>query len=223
MMMVDQVLCSREYLVLLYSREYSVSRSFVLHPTHVERASAREELDALTRLHAEGRRRMASMWFPLTVFGIIYLGVAPLALLIHRNHLAPYFALCLGIGSILTARHYRLRGDVEGVHTRVLPWLLTSIVMTVGGGVTSFTGFIIGSEFLDTAGPFLVVASFFLAFALIVHSRLLLADACAMVVLCMVSGWIARGDGRVALQAALYGVLLLGSAWVQRTAERRTA
>jgi hypothetical protein len=193
----------------------------MLQPTHVERASAREELDALTRLHAEGRQRMASMWYPLTVFGIIYLGVAPLVVLIHRNHLAPYFVLCLGIGSILTARHYRLRGDVEGVHTRVFPWLLTSIVMTVGGGVASFTGFIIGSEFLDTAGPFLVIASFFLAFALIVHSRLLLTDAFTMVAVCLVSGWIARGDGRVAVQAALYGVLLLGSAWVQRTAERR--
>jgi hypothetical protein len=91
--------------------------------------------------------------------------------------------------------------------------------MTVGGGVASFTGFSIGSEFLDTAGPFLVVASFFLAFALIVHSRLLLVDAFAMVLFVAVSGWFAQGNGRVGLQAALYGVLLLGSAWLQHRDE----
>jgi hypothetical protein len=198
-----------------------VSRSLLIHHTRAEQASAREELQELTRLHAEGRQRMASVWYPLYVFGVIYLGVAPLAVLIHRDHLAPYFLVALCVGSVLTARHYRHRSDVEGVQTRVVPWLATSIVMTVSGGVASVTGFSIGSEFLDTAGPFLVVASFFLAFAIIVHSRLLLVDAFAMVLICEVAGSFAHGNGRVALQASLYGVLLLGSARLQQMTEDR--
>jgi hypothetical protein len=184
---------------------------------------ARRTLEDISRLQNEGLRRIASVWFPLYVFGCIYLGVAPLAVIIHRDHLAPYFLVCLCIGSVLTARHYRRRGDADGLVTKVAPWLATSILMTVGGGVASFTGFVIGSTFLDTAGPFLVVASFFFAFAVLARSRLLVFDAFAMVLFCAISGGFSSGNDRIAVQAVLYGILLLGTARFQQIQERSAA
>lgn len=191
--------------------------------SRAEQALAQRTLEDITRLQDEGLRRIGSVWFPLYTFGFIYLGMAPLAVTIHRNHLAPYFLVCLCIGSILTARHYRRRGDADGLETRVVPWLATSILMTVGGGVASVTGFQIGSVFLNTAGPFLVVASFFLAFAIIARSRLLVVDAFIMVLFSALSGAFASGDRRVAVQGILYGVLLLGTARLQQSRERGAA
>jgi len=90
-------------------------------------------------------------------------------------------------------------------------------------GVASVTGFSIGSAFLDTARPFLVLASFFLAFVIIAHSSLLVVDAFAMLLLSAISVAFASGDDRVAVQAVLYGVLLLGTARLQQSRERGAA
>lgn len=90
-------------------------------------------------------------------------------------------------------------------------------------GVASVTGFSIGSAFLDTAGPFLVLASFFLAFVIIAHSSLLVVDAFAMLLSSAISVAFASGDDRVAVQAVLYGVLLLGTARLQQSRERGAA
>jgi hypothetical protein len=51
--------------------------------------AARQALDDIKRLRDVGRRRLGTVWFPLSVFGLIGLGMAPLALTVHRNHLAP--------------------------------------------------------------------------------------------------------------------------------------
>jgi hypothetical protein len=72
--------------------------------------AARQALDDVRRLQGLGRRRLGTVWFPLSVFGLIYLGAVPLALVVHRNHLGPYFAVALVIGSFVTARHYKRSG-----------------------------------------------------------------------------------------------------------------
>jgi hypothetical protein len=178
-------------------------------------SEARRTLNELARLRSDGEQRLKEVWFPLYAFGAIYVGMAPAALLVHRDHLAPYFLVCLIIASILTARHYCSRGRKGGVETSVLPWLITSILMTVGGGVASLTGFIIGSEFLDTAGPFLVVAAFFLVFSAVIQSRILLVDAVGIAFLSTTSAFLARGNLRIAIEAVLVGTLLIASASFQ--------
>lgn len=180
--------------------------------------AARQALDDVQRLQGVGRRRLATVWFPLFVFGLIYLGMAPLALVVHRNHLAPYFLVTLISASFLTARHYRRRGDSDGIETAVWPWLATSIAMTVGGGVASVTGFRLHSLFLNSTGPFLVVTAFFLAFSAIARSTFLLIDALIMAAVCAAATPIANGDNRVATEAIGFAFVLLASARLQHQA-----
>lgn len=177
--------------------------------------AAREALEDVRRLQRVGRHRLATVWFPLAVFGLIYLGMAPLALLIHRNHLAPYFLVALLIASFATPRHYRRSGQSDGIETSAWPWLATSIAMTIGGGVASVSGFRLHSLFLDSTGPFLVVTSFFLAFSLIARSSLLLVVTLTMAAICAAATPIPNGNHRVATEATAFGLLLLVSARLQ--------
>jgi hypothetical protein len=180
--------------------------------------AARQALDDIRRLQGVGHRRLATVWFPLSVFGLIYLGMAPLALTVHRNHLAPYFLGALLIASVATARHYRRRGERDGIETSVWPWLATSILMTVGGGVASVTGFRHHSLFLDSTGPFLVVTFFFLCFSALARSRLLLIDTLLMAAIAAATTPIPDGNQRVAANATAFALLLLTSArWQRRT------
>ncbi len=184
--------------------------------------AARQALEEIRQLQGIGRRRLATVWFPLAIFGLIYLGMAPLALTVHRDHLAPYFAVALVIASFATARHYRRRGESDGIETSLWPWLLTSIVMTIGGGVASVTGFREHSLFLDSTGPFLVVTFFFLCFSAIARSLLLLTNALAMLVICAATTPIANGNTRVAAEATAFALLLLTSArWQHQTRQPR--
>jgi hypothetical protein len=176
---------------------------------------ARQTLDEVRRLQNVGRTRLATVWFPLAVFGLIYLGMAPLALLIHRNHLAPYFLIALIAASFVTARHYRRQGQSDGIETSAWPWLATSIAMTIGGGIASVTGFRHHSLFLNSTGPFLVVTAFFLAFSAITRSKLLLVDASIMLAICAAATSVSDGNARVATQATAFAVVLLASARLQ--------
>ena len=65
--------------------------------------AARRALDDVRRLQRVGRYRLGRVWFPLLVFGLIYLGAVPLALVLHRNHLGPYSLVALVTGSLRVA------------------------------------------------------------------------------------------------------------------------
>jgi hypothetical protein len=177
--------------------------------------AARQALDDVRRLQGVGRRRLGTVWFPLSVFGLIYLGAAPLALFVHRNHLGPYFAVALVIGSFITAHHYKRSGKSDGIETSPWPWLATSVAMTVSGALASMTGFALHSTFINSSGPFLAVAAFFLAYSLISRSTFLLAESLIMALICLVGVAIANGDQRIAAQAASFAALLLISARLQ--------
>ncbi len=176
---------------------------------------AQQALDDVRRLQRVGRHRLGRVWFPLLVFGLIYLGAVPLALVLHRNHLGPYFFVALVTGSLLTARHYRRNGESEGIETSPWPWLATSVAMTVSGTIASRTGFELHSTFINSTGPFLAVACFFLGFSLIARSALLFADSLIMAVICTVAIPIVNGNQRIAVEAAAFGLLLLVSARLQ--------
>jgi hypothetical protein len=84
------------------------------------------------------------------------------------------------IASVATARHYRQHGESDGIETAVWPWLATPVLMTAGGGVASVTGFRHHSLFLNSTGSFLVITLFFLGFAALTRSGLLLVDTLLM-------------------------------------------
>ena len=197
-----------------------MSREKLVSPRSTD---ASETLQALRRLHGLGIRRLGTVWFPLYAYGAIFLGAAPVALIVHRNHLLPYMLTGLCIASVLTARHYRRRADSEGVYVSVVPWLAISIVMMVAGGVAAIAGSELGSDFLSTAAPFLVVASFFLIFSAVARSRFLFTISVLMVLCSIVAVPLASGDGRVALQFGLFGAVLVASASIQLRKDRRRA
>lgn len=153
--------------------------------------------------------------FPLAVFGLIYLGAVPLALVVHRNHLGPYFAVALIAGSFITARHYKRNGESDGIETSAWPWLATSVAMTLSGAIASRTGFALHSTFINSSGPFLAVACFFLAYALIARSAFLFVDSLIMAAICTAAIPIVDGNQRIAAEAAAFGLLLLVSAGLQ--------
>jgi hypothetical protein len=176
---------------------------------------ARQALDDVRRLQHLGRDRLGRVWFPLAVFGLIYLGAVPLVLLVHRNHLGPYFFVALVAGSLVTARHYRRNGESDGIETSPWPWLATSVAMTASGAVASRAGFELHSTFINSSGPFLAVAGFFLAYSVIARSAFLFVDSLVMAAICTVAIPIADGDQRIAAEAAAFGLLLLASARLQ--------
>jgi hypothetical protein len=169
-----------------------------------------------------GRRRLATVWFPLSVFGLIYLGAVPLALVVHRNHLGPYFAVALVTGSFITARHYKRSGESEGIETSPWPWLATSVAMTLSGAIASRTGFELHSTFINSSGPFLAVAFFFLAYSLIARSAFLFVDSLIMAAICTAAIPIIDGNERIAAEAAAIGLLLLVSARLQYGQQQTT-
>ena len=176
---------------------------------------AEQALADVHRLQGVGRSRLTAIWFPLAFFGLIYIGAVPLALVVHRDHLGPYFLVALIASSFATARYYRRSGENDGIETSPWPWLATSIAMIVGGAVASRAGFELHSTFINSSGPFLVVAGVFLAFSVTARSRFLLVDALIMAGICTVAIPIADGDRRIASQAAAFAVLLLLSAGLQ--------
>jgi hypothetical protein len=178
--------------------------------------AARAALAPAARLHGLGRQRLAIVWYPLRVFGLIYAGMAAAVLIVHRNHLAPYSLVTLLVGSALTARHYHRSGEADGVVTSPWLWLATSIAMTIGGAIASVTGFALHSRFLDSTGPFLVVTASFAASGAVTRSRLLLRDAHLMLAVCAAATAIPDGNDRVAVQAAGFATILLVSATFQR-------
>jgi hypothetical protein len=87
--------------------------------------------------------------------------------------------------------------------------------MTISGAIASRTGFELHSTFINSSGPFLAVAGFFLAFSVIARSAFLLVDSFVMAAICTVAIPIANGDQRIAAEAAAFSLLLLASARLQ--------
>lgn len=184
--------------------------------------AARRALDDVLRLQRLGRRRLGIVWFPLVVFGLIYLGAAPLALVIHRDHLGPYFLVALVLGSFVTARHYKRRGESDGIETSPWPWVATSVAMTLCGAIASRTGFELHSTFINSSGPFLAVACFFLAYSLVARSAFLFVDSLIMAAICTAAIPIVDGNQRIAAEAAAFSLLLLVSGALQYRQQRPT-
>jgi len=184
-------------------------------------SQAQRTLAEVDRLRAIGRRRRASLWYPLALFSAAFLGGALAAVTIHRDHLGPYFAVALVTIVVLSWRHYRRRDDADGlvVHRRLLV-VATATTLAVGASV-SHLGFERDSDLTDTIGPMLVIAALVLVLAAALRSLALLVVGFSFVLAALTSVPLATGDDRVALAELAYSIILVAAAAVQYRGEHR--
>ncbi len=186
----------------------------------VEISQAQRTLAEIGRLGATGRRRQASVWYPLLLLAVVFLGGAMAAVTVHRNHLGPYFAIGLLAVVVLSRRHYRRRDEADGLFIdRKL--LATAAALTLlAGAAVSHLGFLVDSGLIDTVGPLLVIASFFLVFAAASRNVVLAAVgiACLCATLAVVP--LATGDDRVATTEVAYALILAAAGLAQLRRER---
>jgi hypothetical protein len=171
--------------------------------------AAHARLAELTELQEHGRRRLGVVSFPLVLLGVVYLGAAPAVLLIHRDHLGPYFAITFIVVAIASARHFRRRDDLEGVAITRWP-LLCAIVLTLFLAATvSRAGIRLDAQFMSTVGPWLINALFFVGFGIATRSRFLVKIGILLVAASLGSVVLAEGDTRVAIEAILFAAIVL--------------
>jgi hypothetical protein len=182
-------------------------------------SQAERTLAEVGELRAIGRKRRASLRYPLSLFAVAFLGGALAAVTIHRNHLGPYFAMALVTIIVLSWRHYR-RGDaIEGlfVHRR---WLVIATAATLAiAASVSHRGFEHDSDVVDTLGPMLVIAALVLVLAIGLRSFLLLAVGLSFVLATLLCAPLATGDDRVALTELAYALILVAAVVFQRRHE----
>ncbi len=182
---------------------------------------AQRTLVEVGRLRATGRRRRASVWYPLLLFAVVFFGGAVAAVTIHRNHLGPYFGIALVAVVVLSRRHYRRRDDADGLFVDRRLLVPAATVTLVTGASLSRLGFALDSDLVDTVGPLLAIAAFFLVFAAATRSRLLAGVGVSFVAVALLSIPLAAGDDRVALAQVAYALILIAAGVVQLRREAR--
>lgn len=171
---------------------------------------------AARQRHAYALARSA-LRVPLRLLAIAWIVLAPIALLVGRNHLGPFVGLALLVVTMLAwVRYRRIARDI-GFSARLWPWLTVAAVALVGGATASRTGSGHHMPWLNVSGPFVVNAAALLALARLIHSRSLAACAGVMAAISVGAAWTLHGDAAVAAQLVLYAAaLLVATNWVDR-------
>jgi hypothetical protein len=158
------------------------------------------------------RRRTAAVRFPLAMTGVCILMTAGCALVLGRDHLALFFGPTILLTAVAAGWHYRSSSARDGVQTRITPWALTAIVLLALCATTSRVGASYHLDWVNLAGPSLVFAAGYLMLAAWGSNRPLLVASALMIVDSVLAPLVVHGDGGVAWQCALNGMLLFVAA-----------
>jgi hypothetical protein len=165
----------------------------------------------IASIKAAERRRLATVPTPLVTFGLVNLGGVVATILIGRFHLAlygvPAFALAIWVSGRALAR----RAHTDGVQIAIRPWALTAAALCIGGIGTSRAGVLLDIDAVSTVGPFLAQAVGLCLLGRWAGSELLLAVSVVLVAGSALTSSLAAGDPAVAIQFAIYGVVLLAA------------
>ncbi len=175
---------------------------------------ARLALGELVRLNRGAHAARATVWFPLSAFGLIHLVGVPLAWLIGRDSLGLYFAPAHVAGGIACALYYSRAGRTSGLQAPLYGWLAAFAAGTVVAAAASVVGRESGWDRLNLAGPTLAMVAVYALLAAWARSTLLLALAGALTTVALVAVSVARGDTAIGLQLAGLATLELAAAAV---------
>ena len=171
--------------------------------------TAQTTLAELARIEDAVRRPRTAVWFPLLVFGLIDTVGAPLAWIIGRDHLGPYFLPMSVLGAILCVRHYRDTGRTSGLQTPAFVWLGVILAAALAAAACSGIGGDNDWDALNLAGP---AVSFMVGYTVLgvwARSTTMLFVVAGLGATAVTVLAFARGDTAIGLQLLGFAVTML--------------
>jgi hypothetical protein len=176
----------------------------------------------LTEIRAtqrRNRRRAAAVRFPLAMTGMCMVSTAGCALVLGRDHIGLFFGPTILLTAAAAGWHYRRSSARDGVQTSVGPWTLTALAVLALAATTSRLGAAYHLDWVNVAGPSLVVAAGYLVLATWGGNRSLIVASMIMIGDSLTAPLIVHGDAGVAWQCGVDGTLLIIAAIDTRNQE----
>ena len=182
---------------------------------------ASEALQLIERLQRRTRATLRVVWFPLVVFGTLFLASAPLLWLASGPAVGAYWAVAGSAGGVTVGRYYQHRERDLGLEGPWVPYFITGLGILAGCFSVVALGKALDSEMTVAVGPCLVVSAGYVVFAILDRSAVLGGVAVGLAVVSLglaATGWEARQVG--AALAVIYGGTFLATGLACRRRER---
>lgn len=185
---------------------------------------ASEALHLVDQLQRRTWATLHVVWFPLVMFGALFLLSAPVLWLAHGPAVGMYWALAGVAGGATVGRYYQRRERALGVEGPWVPYAVSGVGIMVGCFAAVAVGKALDSELIVTIGPCIVVSAGYVVFALLDRSPVLGGVAVILAAASLglgATGWEPRSVG--ASLAVLYGVTFLATGLAFRRREQQRA
>ena len=182
---------------------------------------ASEALQFIERLQRRTRATLRVVWFPLVVFGALFLAGAPLVWLTSGPAVGAYWAVAGTAGGVMVGRYYQGRERELGLEGPWVPYFITGLGIMAGCFAAVALGKAVDSEMTVAVGPCVVVSAGYVVFAVLDRSAALGGVAVALAAVSLglaASGLEPRQVG--ATLAVIYGGAFLATGLVYRWRER---
>lgn len=185
---------------------------------------ASEVLQLVDRLQRRTRATLPVVWFPLVVFGALFLLSAPVLWLAHGPPVGAYWALAGVAGGVTVGGYYQRRERALGLEGPWVPYVVTGVGIMVGCFGAVALGKALDSQMMVTIGPCLVISAAYVIFALLDRSPAVGGVAVALAAASLAlgaAGWEPRSVG--ASLAVVYGGAFLATGLACRRREQERA
>ena len=172
---------------------------------------ARQTLHELRRIRRETRAALDSLWFPLVVFGALTLVSSVVFTVAGPQAFGGLYWPVAGVaGGAVTAWYYSRREGSIGVGAAAAPHAATGAAILIGTLGLGWGGALLGLPIVSAAGPSLVVAAGFLAFAYLERSAALAGIAVGLATMTLTLVAVGLDASRLtAVGTATYGAAFL--------------
>ncbi len=154
------------------------------------------------------RRRAGALRFPLVAIGVANVLAAGWCLLAGRDHLLGFYAPLLAVVVLASRHHFRRLAQRHGMLLPIRAWVLAACGLAVASTAVSRLGAALGATMLEEVGPSLVWVLGYHVLGWWGRNRALVAATIVMLPSTAVLATLASGDGLVAAQLAVNGLLV---------------